>query len=70
MKIPSIDANALFSEAHSAHSEALSALHDAATETGFFTVYNVGIGSEHVEKLLAIYKAFFMLPENIKAQVI
>ena len=67
--IPAIDAATLFNPTKPEYQSTLSAVHYAATQVGFMTVYNTGISRSQVEDLLAKYRQFFLLPNEIKATV-
>ncbi|WP_227269475.1 isopenicillin N synthase family dioxygenase [Roseobacter weihaiensis] len=47
----------------------IAALREAATVTGFATVHNTGLNADRVREILALYRAFFLLPEAEKARV-
>lgn len=63
--IPRLDASALAGE----DADAILALREAATETGFATVYGTGITADRVREVLDLYRAFFHLPLSEKAKV-
>lgn len=63
--IPRLDAQALAA----LDPAALSALREAATGVGFFTVYNTDIPAPLVGRVLEVYRAFFALPPAQKARV-
>ncbi len=67
--IPSINAVALFDPNHEQYEASLSAVRTAATDIGFMTIYNTSINADQVNGLLAMYREFFALPDDIKATV-
>ena len=67
--ILSIDAKLLFDPTHKDRKRTLSAVRSAATEVGFMTVFNTDISRQQVENLLAKYRQFFLLPNEIKETV-
>ena len=68
-EIPAIDAKVLFDPTHKDYQATLAAVRSAATQVGFMTVYNTDINREQVESLMAKYREFFLLPENVKSAV-
>ncbi len=60
--IPSIDLAAL----SAGEPAALRAMEVAATDIGFATVYNTALSAAHVAHVIATYRAFFKLPEDVK----
>ncbi|MCX7565232.1 isopenicillin N synthase family oxygenase [Sulfitobacter sp. F26169L] len=60
--IPSIDLEALEADVP----EAVAAMHEAATDIGFATVYNTALSPERVQDVIETYRAFFKLPEAQK----
>lgn len=69
MKIPAVDARALFESEHPGHKEAIGIVRSGALDIGFLTVSHTGISKTQVEKLLQTYRHFFMLPNESKAAV-
>ena len=67
--ILAIDARVLFDPAHKDYQRTLSAVRSSATEVGFMTVYNTDISRKQVENLLAQYREFFLLPNEVKSAV-
>ena len=67
--ILAINAKVLFDPKHKDHEATLTAVRTAATEVGFMTVYNTDISQQQVENLLAKYREFFLLPNEIKSAV-
>ena len=63
--IPRLDARRIASN----DPETINALREAATVTGFATVYGTGISADRVREILELYRAFFKLPESEKAAV-
>ena len=63
--IPRIDAAALAA----GDAASLAALREAATGTGFATVYNTALGHDRVVEVIEVYRAFFKRPEAYKAAV-
>ncbi|SFE35458.1 Isopenicillin N synthase [Sulfitobacter brevis] len=61
--IPRIDLAAL----EARDPDALATMAVAAREIGFATIYNTSITPVRMELVLAIYRAFFKLPEDLKA---
>ncbi|MEM7521526.1 MAG: 2-oxoglutarate and iron-dependent oxygenase domain-containing protein [Pseudomonadota bacterium] len=62
--IPCIDLGAL----RAADPDARAAMHAAATEVGFATVYNTALDAARVRDVIETYRAFFKLPEAEKAR--
>lgn len=69
MKIPAVDARALFNPEHPEHRDAIDRVSVGALDVGFLTVSHTGISAEQVENLLHTYRQFFLLPDNIKVTV-
>ncbi|MEM1073215.1 MAG: 2OG-Fe(II) oxygenase family protein [Pseudomonadota bacterium] len=63
--IPRLDARKIACE----DAETIAGMRKAATVVGFATVHNTGITASRVEEILALYRAFFHLPEPEKAPV-
>ncbi len=63
--IPRLDAQKLASN----DADAIAGMGEAATVTGFATVHNTDITRDRVLQVLALYRAFFHLPEIEKARV-
>ena len=63
--IPRLDAQKLASN----DADAIAGMRAAATVTGFATVHNTEITRDRVLQVLALYRAFFHLPEVEKARV-
>ncbi len=61
--IPRIDAAKLAA----ADPEAIEAMRIAASDVGFATVYNTRLTPERVRDVIAMYRAFFALPQSAKA---
>jgi isopenicillin N synthase-like dioxygenase len=60
--IPSIDLESL----KAGSPDALAAMAEAATGTGFATVHNTALDAERVREVIEMYRAFFKLPEARK----
>lgn len=65
--IPRIDAQSLLNPLHPNHNTALSAVSNAASHVGFFTIYNTPFTIERLDALFATYREFFLLPAHEKA---
>lgn len=63
--IPRIDAAALAA----GDAASLAALREAATGTGFATVYNTALGHDRVVEVIEVYRSFFKRPEAYKAAI-
>ena len=69
MNIPSIDARILFDQNHKSHERALESIKLAVTNVGFMTISNTEIASQTIIDLIDTYKAFFLLPDEVKSKV-
>lgn len=69
MKIPAVDARALFDPGHSGHHEAIGIVRSGALDIGFLTLTDTSINKKQVENLLQAYRRFFLLPTESKALV-
>ncbi len=69
MNIPSIDARILFDQSHELHTDALGSVKTAVTDIGFMTIHNTEIDSQTIIDLIDTYKAFFLLPDDVKSKV-
>lgn len=63
--IPRIDAEKLAA----GDARALEDMREAATVTGFATVFNTALSPQRMEEVIATYRAFFKLPEAEKARI-
>lgn len=63
--IPRLDARALASN----DPETIAQMREAATVTGFATVYGTGISADRVLEVLDLYRRFFQLPQADKAKI-
>lgn len=67
MKIPEIDASALFDTEHPEYESSLVQVRVAAEDIGFMTLTNTHVSSADVLQVLNAYQHFFKLPVKIKA---
>ncbi|MGD9294324.1 MAG: 2-oxoglutarate and iron-dependent oxygenase domain-containing protein [Roseobacter sp.] len=63
--IPRLDAQKLASN----DADSIAEMHEAATVTGFATVYNTVLSGDRIVEILELYRAFFHLPMAEKARV-
>ncbi|MFK7862057.1 MAG: isopenicillin N synthase family dioxygenase [Granulosicoccus sp.] len=67
MSIPQIDAACLFNPGHAGYQAALEEVRVAAEDIGFMTINNTSIDRIEVERVMSVYRQFFLLPEQQKA---
>lgn len=68
MLIPEVNARSLFDVTDAGHAIHLERVRLAAEELGFMTLTDTGIKQHDVEKLIEIYRQFFVLPDSFKRQ--